>query len=147
MVTVDAAAAADLPQVLALLSSHGLPLEGVAEHLGTMVVARRDGAVVGAAALETYADGALLRSVAVARELQGCGLGRRLTIAALEMARARGLRDLFLLTTSADGYFPRFGFERIERAAVPGSVQASIEFRSACPASAIVMRARLDVPK
>jgi hypothetical protein len=32
----------------------------------------------------------------------------------------------------------------IARDDVPASVQASIEFQSACPASAIVMRKRLD---
>ena len=50
---------------------------------------------------------------------------------------------LYLLTTTAEGYFPKFGFERITRAEVPPSVQASVEFATACPASAIVMRKRL----
>ena len=44
------------------------------------------------------------------------------------------------LTTTAERFFPRFGFERITRDDVPASVQASIEFREACPASATVMR-------
>jgi amino-acid N-acetyltransferase len=44
------------------------------------------------------------------------------------------------LTTTAERYFPKFGFERIERNDVPASVQASVEFTSACPSSAIVMR-------
>jgi amino-acid N-acetyltransferase len=130
--------------VLELLSQHRLPLEGVREHLETMLVARQDGRIVGTAALELYADGALLRSVAVAPALQGTGLGRRLIEAALEVARARGMRDVFLLTTTADGYFPRFGFARIERTSVPASVQASVEFRSACPASAVAMHRRLE---
>ena len=38
------------------------------------------------------------------------------------------------LTTTADGYFPRFGFERIERSQVPATVRESVEFTSACPA-------------
>ena len=49
----------------------------------------------------------------------------------------------FLLTTTAERFFPKFGFERIERTDVPASLQASIEFRSACPSSAIVMRKAL----
>jgi len=44
------------------------------------------------------------------------------------------------LTTTAEGFFPKFGFERIPRADVPARVQESVEFVSACPASAVVMR-------
>src|SRR4029453_9466128 len=40
-------------------------------------------------------------------------------------------------------FFTRFGFEQISRSDVPAKVQASIEFQSACPALAIVMRKRL----
>ena len=53
------------------------------------------------------------------------------------------LELVFLLTTTAERFFPKFGFEQIARDDVPPSVQASVEFRSACPASAIVMRKRL----
>ena len=60
--------------------------------------------------------------------------------AALERARELGLRELYLLTTTAAAYFPRFGFERIGREALPSSLQASEELRGACPASAAAMR-------
>ena len=60
------------------------------------------------------------------------------------MARRHAIQDVFLLTTTAEGFFPRFGFERIQRSDVPSSVQTSVEFRSACPASAVVMRTRLS---
>jgi amino-acid N-acetyltransferase len=90
-----------------------------------------------------YADGALLRSVAVAQDRRGTGLGHQLTDAALDLARTQGIESLFLLTTTAENYFPKFGFERITRAEVPPGVQQSIEFRSACPASAVVMRRRV----
>ena len=132
----------DLPEVRMLLERHHLPLDGVDEHMQTMVVARDDSRVVGAAALEFYADGALLRSVVVDPALQGRRLGNRLTEAALEIAQAHGADTVFLLTTTAARFFPKFGFEEITRAEVPASVQASVEFRSACPASAVVMRKR-----
>jgi amino-acid N-acetyltransferase len=66
-----------------------------------------------------------------------------LTEAALRLARAHRAEQVFLLTTTAEGFFPRFGFEAVRHADVPASVQASVEFQSACPASAIVMRKRL----
>ena len=57
-------------------------------------------------------------------------------------AQACGAHDLVLLTSTADAWFPRFGFERISRDAAPASLHASEEFRGACPASAVVMRLR-----
>lgn len=71
---------------------------------------------------------------------QGRRLGHQLTEAALNLARQRKLNAVYLLTTTAEAFFPRFGFTAIPREDVPASVQASVEFQSACPASAIVMR-------
>jgi amino-acid N-acetyltransferase len=126
-----------------LLETQHLPLDGVDGHVATMVVAKRGSDVVGAAAVELYTDGALLRSVVVDPRVQGQGLGHRLTEAALRIARDRGAATAFLLTTTAETFFPKLGFEPIVRHEVPVSVQASIEFQSACPASAVVMRKRL----
>jgi amino-acid N-acetyltransferase len=126
-----------------LLERHHLPLDGVDDLAETMIVARDGTRVIGAAALELYADGALLRSVVVESTRQGQRVGYRLTEAALQMAESRGAHNVFLLTTTAEGFFPKFGFEYISRADVPASVLASIEFQSACPSSAAVMRKQL----
>lgn len=141
--TISPAAKADLPAVRQLLEAAHLPLDDVEETLSTMVIAKDGSGVVGAAAVELYADGALLRSVVVSPVVQGQGVGHRLTEAALNIAKRRDMKAVFLLTTTAERFFPRLGFEPIFRAEVPGSVQASVEFQSACPASATVMRKRL----
>ena len=136
--------AADVDAVYELLRGHHLPVDGLAEHLATTLVARDGGGrVLGSAGLELYGSHALLRSVAVVGDSHGRHIGRELTLAALELARERGVSAVYLLTTSADNYFPRFGFVRISRADVPSAVQSSIEFTSACPSSATVMRKTL----
>jgi amino-acid N-acetyltransferase len=138
---------ADLDDVLRLLDRTGLPADGLAEHFTAAVVARRDGHLVGSAALELYSEGALLRSVAVDPGVRGVGLGQRLTEAAISRARAHRVPALYLLTTTAENFFPRFGFTRITRDEVPPSVQQSIEFRGACPSSAFAMMKSLaDLP-
>ena len=139
-VRIEPARPHDVQDVFALLKAHGLPLDGLTDHLATMLVARQDGCVVGSAALELYPDGALLRSVAVAPALQRQRLGRVLTEAAIRLARERRAPAIYLLTTTAEQYFPAFGFERIVRADVPAGVQTSIEFTSSCPTSETVMR-------
>jgi amino-acid N-acetyltransferase len=140
---IESATPHDLPDIHALLERLHLPLAGVDQHLPTILVARDGGRVVGTAALELYADGALLRSVAVEPDRQGKQLGHQLTDAALQLASTHGAGAVFLLTTTAERFFPRFGFEPIDREQVPPSVRQSVEFQSACPASAIVMRKRL----
>jgi amino-acid N-acetyltransferase len=139
-IDIERARPEDLDDVLGLLSEHHLPPDGLHDHVGTLLVARQDGRLVGSAALEMYADGALLRSVAVAPALQRHQLGRELTEAAIRLAQDRQLPAIYLLTTTAADYFPRFGFERVTRADVPAGVQQSVEFTSACPSTAIVMR-------
>jgi amino-acid N-acetyltransferase len=140
---IEPADALDADAILDLAARNGLPLDGLREVLPTTVVARDAGTIVGTAALELYTDGALLRSVAVAPERQGQGLGHELTQAAIHLADQRHVPAVYLLTTTADRFFPKFGFQRIERAEVPADVQTSVEFTSACPSSATVMRKRL----
>jgi amino-acid N-acetyltransferase len=140
---IEKARPEDLDDLLHLLRENQLPADGFREHLATALVARQDGHIVGSAALEMYRDGALLRSVAVTPQVQRHGVGRELTEAAIRLARELHAPAVYLLTTTAEHYFPKFGFERIARSDVPATVQTSIEFTSACPSSATVMRRSL----
>ena len=135
-----AANAADLPAIEQLLSASHLPLDGVPETLPGFVVAESAGAIVGTAALEVCCDNALLRSVAVAPEWRSRGLGRALVTRVIADAESRGIRALYLLTTTAEHYFPSFGFQQITRDQAPADVRGTAEFQTACPASAVVMR-------
>jgi amino-acid N-acetyltransferase len=140
---IERATPTDGPAILRLLSANALPTDGLLEHLDTALVARVDGEIIGCAALEIYPDGALLRSVAVDRRHQGRGVGSAMTRAALELARSLDVSDVYLLTTTADAFFPKFAFNQIKRDDVPPGVQRSVEFASACPSSATVMRSIL----
>lgn len=133
----------DYPAVAGLLEAAGLPTEGLPPSLADFVVAAADDGLVGAVGLEVYGPAALLRSAVVADRARGRGLGAALVDRLLEHARARGVRQVYLLTTTAEDWFPRFGFTRIERHAVPPALHASAEFRGACPESATVMAAIL----
>jgi amino-acid N-acetyltransferase len=141
---VRPAAAGDRPAVIALLEAASLPTAGVPPTLERFLVAEEHGQVVGVVGLELYEDGALLRSAAVQPGGRGAGIGAALVRRVLDTAREGGITDVYLLTTTAERWFPRFGFERIARAEVPAGVGSSVEFREACPASAAVMRVRLS---
>src|SRR5829696_6296670 len=129
----------DLTAVEQLLTASGLPLDGVRDAFATFVVAHTGKELVGVAGLEVCCDNALLRSVAVRPEWRSHGIGRALVTRVISDAESRGIRALYLLTTTAERYFPSFGFHEIAREQVPDDVRATAEFRSACPASATVM--------
>lgn len=140
------AAPTDRAAVERLLAGADLPTAGVdellAKHPADFIVAddpARPGELAAVAGLEVRGDTALLRSVAVRPDWRAHGLGQALVRRVVCRAEERGLRALYLLTMTAEHYFPRFGFERVERGAVPAEIAATLEFRSACPASATAM--------
>ena len=133
----------ELPEVLGLLEECGLPNEGVEEHLDSFLVARENQALVGAIGLECYGDAGLLRSLAVRVSERGRGLGARLVEALSRRAKERGINTIYLLTESAEDFFPRFGFERIPREGLDARLEASKELHGVCPDSATAMRRSL----
>jgi amino-acid N-acetyltransferase len=137
--TLRAATADDVSAVERLLKSADLPVAGVAQTITTFVVAEHRSELVGVAGLELCGDNGLLRSVAVAPAWQNRGLARALVSRVIAEAEERRLHAMYLLTTTAAHYFPKFGFTRTTRKAVPSEVAATEEFTSACPASAVVM--------
>src|SRR3954466_4571417 len=138
------AQSSDFDPVETLLASNDLPLDGVSENFGEFVVAEEKGRIAGAIGLERFGSAALLRSAVVAPDQRGSGIGAKLVERLLDRARKTGISEIYLLTTTAENYFPRFGFERTTRDAVPGAVKQSSEFRAACPDTAIVMARQLD---
>jgi N-acetylglutamate synthase-like GNAT family acetyltransferase len=94
---------------------------------------------VGCFGLEFLDDEALLRSVAVRPDRRGERLGSAIVATAEQIARARGVRRLVLLTDSADRFFERLGYARVERADVSEPMRRTRQFTTICPASAACM--------
>jgi len=131
----------DLPGALDLLGRTDLPGKDVAERWGHYFVVREDDArVVAVAGLEVHGEDGLLRSVAVDPEYRGQGLAASLVEAAMARARRLELRSVYLLTTSARGYFARRGFADCPREEAPQAIRESWEFRAGCPTTAALMR-------
>ena len=131
----------DVAAVEALLSDAGLPLDGAAAAFSLGIVGRAapDGRVVAAAAIERFGDDGLLRSVVVAPDERGTGLGRELVTAAEALAAEVGIRDLWLLTETAIDWFPRLGYQVVDRATAAAAVGESIEFTTVCRDTGVPM--------
>lgn len=141
---IRAARCEDLSAIEALLASLNLTAAGAGAHLHQFLVAEDGGRVVGSAGLEIYGTCALLRSVAVAPSHRRRGLAKSLVTNLLDQAHRSDVRDVYLLTTTAEGYFGRLGFGTIPREAVDPAVQRSAEFGDRLCATASAMRLRLD---
>lgn len=141
---IERATPADQPLVDALLSAAGLPLDGAAEAFGLGVVARDRDRVVAAAAVERYGAAGLLRSVVVAEDHRGGGVGRAIVAAAEALAVSEGIRELYLVTETAPDWFPRLGYRPVERVVAEAAVGASVELTTVCRDTGIVMHRALD---
>ena len=85
--------------------------EFIASHAQHFIVAEENGRVIGCVHLDEYAPSlSELRSLAVARDGQGKGIGRALVVATEAFARQRGTATLFAVSND-EAFFRRFGFD------------------------------------
>ena len=135
-----AAMPADLARIVALLEQARLPAADLTcDGIRDFIVAREAGEIIGVAGLERHGEHGLLRSLAVAPDWRGHGLGAALVEAVEAKARGLGVRSLTLLTGTAAPFFAACGYEEITRRDAPATVQASTEFTELCPTSSTCM--------
>ena len=139
-IAIGPAKRADLDAIKALLEETGLPTAGVDDHWKTFIVARDGDRIVGCGGSEAYQVAALIRSIAVKPEYRSHGVGRRLVRQLLDRLSSHGLREFYLLTTTAEEYFVKRGFKKIERDEIHPQLLASREMQDACPSTAVCMR-------
>jgi len=139
-VVIRAATAADVDAIKQLLETNALPLAGVDDHWKTFVVARDGDALVGCGGSEAYSNAALIRSIAVDPTHRRLGIGRLIVRNLLDRLSAVGVREFYLLTTTAQDYFRKRGFKKCDRDEVHPQLLASREFQDACPKTATCMR-------
>lgn len=139
-IVVRAASERDLAEILRLVAANSLPVEGVEDALPGFIVAEESGRLVGAIGVERCGGYGLLRSAVVDATARNTGVGGQLVERAIDTARSSGLKTLYLLTTTAENYFPRFGFDVADREQAPESIRETTEFTTACPASATMMK-------
>lgn len=134
------ARATDLQAIHTLISTHVsagvlLPrtVEEIRRALPDFLVAVEQANLAGCVALECYGNGlAEIRSLVVAPEFRGTGLGGKLLAAATKAARTRGISRLLAVTGTGE-FFERHGFAR-----VPGGMPAEKVARDCnrCPKAA-----------
>src|SRR5262249_37755628 len=139
MARLDNASPEELGAIRSLLESAGLPTSDLESWGLKYTVVRDDGQVAAAGALQRFGSSALLRSVVVAEDRRGSGLGQMIVCELERLATAAQITELILLTQTAAEFFARQGYRAIERTSAPQDMQTSEEFHSLCPSSATCM--------
>ncbi|QSX00803.1 arsenic resistance N-acetyltransferase ArsN2 [Haloterrigena alkaliphila] len=142
-VTLRRADESALEDVETLLAENDLPSADVRTSSARFYVGFDGDERVGIGGLERYGTDGLLRSVVVERSVRGNGYGTALCDALERRARADGLETLYLLTTTAAGFFAGRGCEELERSDAPAAIRETTQFDELCPASATCMRTSL----
>ena len=132
--------AADLAQLETLLRENQLPVDDCAAQLPAFSGVFDAARLIAAGGLELTGRYGLLRSVIVDEKHRGRGLARTIMGHLVDEARQRQLLAIFLLTETAEDYFARFGFARVDREAAPEPIRHTRQFAALCPDSAVLMR-------
>ncbi len=134
-----------LGPVSKLLTESGLPAADLSPaHLEHFFATGAPEQLTGVVGLEISGDVALLRSLAVAADCRSQGLGQELVAAAERHAHSLGVKELYLLTTTAQHFFGRLGYRDSARASAPAAIRATREFAGLCPASSAFMNKTLS---
>lgn len=97
-------------------------LSDLYDDLRDFFVWEKDGRIVGCGALHlTWVDLAEIRSIAVAEDCQGDGIGKKIVEACLNDARELGVPRVFVLTFVPD-FFAKFGFHRVPKETFPHKI-------------------------
>jgi amino-acid N-acetyltransferase len=125
---------------VALLEAQGLPISDITdEHLEHFFYIGSDGSPIGLVGVEIYGTDALLRSLVVADTARTQGFGASLVQHAEDYAASHRVAAMYLLTTTAEGFFERRGYRRVDRTQAPLAIKSTPEFASLCPASSAFM--------
>lgn len=133
----------DIPLIVRLLRSNGLPYEDIPSKICYLFIGYVGSRIIGIGGMEIYGNYGLLRSLVIEESLRGKGYGFALCNKLIEHGRLKGINEIHLLTTTADDFFKKIGFERIERNMAPAVIQNTTEFKSLCPSSAVCMRMKI----
>lgn len=129
----------DLARLENLLHSNHLPTEDCAEQAQNFYGIFDGNDLVAAGGLEAAANYALLRSVVVQERYRNRGLARVMSEFLINQAHSEGRKAIYLLTETAETYFEKLGFSKLDRAEVPLEITSTRQFTSLCPDTASCM--------
>lgn len=136
----------DFDAIAKLLSAEKLPVDDIDRSLTNFFAAVDGNKIVGAIGLEVHGEYGLLRSMIVNSVYRNKGIAGKLVQRLFEQAQSLSLREIYLLTETAEKYFINKDFKPVSRDNVPEAIKQSQEFSHVCPSTAVVMKKEI-MPK
>jgi L-amino acid N-acyltransferase YncA len=130
----------DLERIATLMRACGLPAIASEQEAAAAIVRNADGLPVGYASCERHGDLAVLARIAVCPRSRAAGVGSSLMDSILRQLIAAGVQSVSLLAIGAQGFFGRFGFNRIAVEELSPTLMATGHFEGADPVLASPMR-------
>lgn len=127
--------------IKSLLIRCNLPYKDIMPRsLKNFIIAKYQNNIIGNIGLEIFDEFVLIRSLCVEEAYRKEGIGISLYENILTYAQSKGIKELYLLTTTAESFFSHLGFEIVDRSIVPEAIRMSSEFKELCPSSAVCMK-------
>ena len=134
----------DLDAIKKLLDDNNLPTTDIHQDNIQLFIGLIDDKIMSVIGLEKYKNVGLLRSLAVTDLFKNQQVGSRLIRHIVDLCASEHIDKIYLLTTTADKYFVKFGFTKIERMEAPDILKQTREFKDICPVSAVLMYKSLN---
>ena len=143
-ITYSFATDKDIQAIKTLLQESHLPYKDIDGHIDNFIVAKEQGALIASIGLEVLQPYSLLRSLTVSENYRNKGIANELLKKISEYALSIHIKDLFLLTTTAEDYFMKNKFIVLERNDLPDPLKKTQEFIFLCPETAICMYKKIN---
>ena len=127
-----------------LLDNNNLPTTDIYQDNIQLFIGLIDDKIMSVIGLEKYKNVGLLRSLAVTDLFKNQQVGSRLIRHIVDLCASEHIDKIYLLTTTAEKYFVKFGFTKIERMEAPDILKQTREFKDICPVSAVLMYKSLN---
>lgn len=135
----------DLDLIEKLLKQNDLPYQDVREEGKEFFLAYNNADLIGVVGIEMFKDIALLRSMVVKEEYRDKSYGKQIFSALVDYAKTQGIIELYLLTTTAEKFFKKLGFQNIKRDSAPEEIKQTSQFSTICPSSAVCLKINFEI--
>ncbi|MFW9917475.1 MAG: arsenic resistance N-acetyltransferase ArsN2 [Candidatus Thorarchaeota archaeon] len=133
-----------LSRIVNLLKENNLPSEDIPSKMNYLFLGYAGSQFVGIGGLEIHENYGLLRSLTVEEPARGQGYGKAICMKLIDYAKEKRILKIYLLTETAQAFFAKLNFEKIDRNTAPPAIQKTAEFATLCPDSAVCMMLELD---
>lgn len=133
----------DSEELFSIIEDADLPVSDIEPEHSVFLAATTQNKIVGCAGLQQIGKSGLLRSLVVLSEYRGKGIAKKLCDSILDLAKKKKYQTVYLLTTDAERYFSKYGFNKIEKESAPEEVKLTRQYNEICSDSAVVMKMEL----